>query len=223
MLDSEKSFILETYNKLHVWQGKNASINEKRSSMTLAAKYKKEWNKPTGTSISRIPEGTEDAMFRSYFEGFYANEQPPEFKQDITALANKQLKAASLLMGQLGSNYTVSVYWVKGHEIEGLEKIEDAYEMGKFFSGECYVVDVKGESHRYFIVWDGYNMPSPAHSKVTELITSQLCGGLLESNQSQSRVSACQEGEDFLQFFPNGFAVLMGQRKPMAELDEQLK
>lgn len=144
MLETEKSYILETYDKIYAWQGHKASINEKRSAMTLAAKYKKEWNKPAGTSISRIPEGIEDALFKSYFEGYYENEQPPEYKQDITELANKQLKAASLVMDQLGSNYTVSVYHVADHDCRELVKIEDAYEKGKFFAGDCYVVDVQG-------------------------------------------------------------------------------
>lgn len=191
--------------------------------MTLAAKYKKEWNKPHGTPITRIPEGIEDAMFRSYFEGFYTNEQPPDYKQDISELANKQLKAASLLMDQLGSNYTVTVYRAND-DFKSATKIEDPYEAGKFFRDNCYVIDVKSASHRYNIIWDGFAMPAHTYARVNEyIIQQQLSGGLLESNQSLSRVSACQEGEDFLQFFPKGFVVLNGKYKPMAELDESLK
>ncbi len=39
--------------------------------MTLAAKYKAEWKKPVGTTVTRLPEGTEDAIWMSFFEGYY--------------------------------------------------------------------------------------------------------------------------------------------------------
>ena len=174
MLMTDQSYILETYDKIHVWQGKNASINEKRSSMTIASKYKKEWNKPKGTPITRIPQGTEDAMFRSYFEGFYQNEQPPEFKQEISALANKQLKAASLLMDQLGANWTATVYRVND-DFKAATMIADDYEKGKFFRENCYIVDVKSSQHRYSIIWDGFSMPGDKHAKVRQIIIEQLC------------------------------------------------
>lgn len=62
---------MELYDVVYVWQGKNASILEKRSGMTLALKYKAELKKPKGTRITRIPEGTEDSLFISFFEGYY--------------------------------------------------------------------------------------------------------------------------------------------------------
>lgn len=43
-------------------------------SFNIANKKKKEWNKPKGTSITRVPEGLEDSLFISYFEGFYGGE-----------------------------------------------------------------------------------------------------------------------------------------------------
>ena len=55
MLDTKESFILELYNVVYVWQGHDANIQEKRCGVTLANKYTKEWKKPKGTQISRIP------------------------------------------------------------------------------------------------------------------------------------------------------------------------
>lgn len=71
MLESSDSYILEMYDKVYVWQGKHSSVNEKRAGMTLAAKYKAEWKKPVGTTVTRLPEGTEDALWMSFFEGYY--------------------------------------------------------------------------------------------------------------------------------------------------------
>jgi hypothetical protein len=69
MLDKNDTFILELYNKVYVWQGKDASTNEKHGCMKIATNKKKEWNKPQGTSITRVAQGVEDSLFLSYFEG----------------------------------------------------------------------------------------------------------------------------------------------------------
>ena len=39
--------------------------------MKIAKDFVKTNNKPAGTKISRIPQGTEDATFKSFFDGFY--------------------------------------------------------------------------------------------------------------------------------------------------------
>ena len=75
MLETSDTYILELYDKVYVWQGHKSSIMEKRAGMTLAAKYKVEWKKPAGTSITRLPEGTEDGLFMSFFEGYYENDK----------------------------------------------------------------------------------------------------------------------------------------------------
>lgn len=71
MLLEEDTFILELYSCIYVWQGKHSSTNEKHKSISIANKYKKEWNKPKGTTITRLPQGIEDTLFVSFFEGFY--------------------------------------------------------------------------------------------------------------------------------------------------------
>jgi hypothetical protein len=109
MLDSKETYILELYDVVYVWQGKHASTEEKRAGMTLANKYKVEWKKPKGTRITRIPEGTEDALFISYFEGYYQNavedfgkdngmDTTTTAKQDISKLVSKHQKAAQLVL-----------------------------------------------------------------------------------------------------------------------------
>jgi hypothetical protein len=74
MLKDEDTYILELYNKIYVWQGHNASTNEKHACMRIALEHKETMKKPHGTSISRIPQGVEDALFISFFEDFYGAE-----------------------------------------------------------------------------------------------------------------------------------------------------
>jgi hypothetical protein len=190
MLDSNDSFILELHDVVYVWQGKHASIQEKRSGVTLANKYKTEWNKPKGTRISRIAEGTEDSLFISYFEGYYQNvvedfgkgkgiDTSTTSTQQISKVANQHLKAASLMLTQLGKDYTVTVYLLEG--LTKPVKIEDPREHGKFFAEGVYVVDVQSQSHRYLICWCGPKLGGDQVAKTSEAM-DVLCNHELSSD-----------------------------------------
>jgi len=52
-------------------------------SLHIANKYKKEWNKPKGTKVMRIPQGIEDSLFISYFSGWYKNTETEYGKDKI--------------------------------------------------------------------------------------------------------------------------------------------
>jgi len=70
LIDSD-SYLLELYDQIYVWQGKDASTKEKYAGMKIAKDFAKKHNKPQGTKISRVPALTEDAIFKSFFTGFY--------------------------------------------------------------------------------------------------------------------------------------------------------
>ena len=46
--------------------------------MKIAKDFVKNNNKPKGTRISRMAQGTEDSTFKSFFDGFY-----PHLKEDF--------------------------------------------------------------------------------------------------------------------------------------------
>lgn len=151
MLDSSDSYILEMFDKVYVWQGKHSSTNEKRAGMTLAAKYKAEWKKPPGTTVTRLPEGTEDALWMSFFEGYYQNAKCdygmdkgldltiPEH-QDITKITAQHISAAQLMLTQLGPNHSVTTYFLDGGLLNPVKLA--ANEHGIFFSEGTYIVDI---------------------------------------------------------------------------------
>lgn len=198
MLLENDTFILEMYDKIYVWQGRHASTNEKHACMNIANKYRKEWKKPAGTTISRLPQGTEDALFLSYFEGFYANDAEDfgkgkdldlttSAKQDVSKLANKHMEAAKLVMDKLGSDFTVNVYVLEDNLMKPV-KIEDPAEHGKFFADNVYVVDVQGKEHRYMIVWQGPKLGGDDFARTAEAMDI-LCNHELGSDMSRSRIN----------------------------------
>lgn len=232
MLKDDDTFILELYDKVYVWQGKKASTKEKHMSMTIANNKKKEWNKPKGTSITRVPQGVEDALFMSYFEGFYKNEQEDmglgkdgidlktQKTQDISKIANQHMEAAKLMMDKLGNNYTLDIY----HLQDGLHNavLIDKHEHGYFFNEESYIIDFKGPEHRYMITWKGPVFVNQEHAVCSETM-NKLEGNELSSNTTRTEVQSCQEPEDLLQFFPNGFIIVNGPRRPLPEVNTAIK
>lgn len=70
MLDTNNVYILETHNKVQIWIGKEASLEEKKNSLVIGKGFVKKHNKPKGTRVLRIVEGTESQLFKSFFNGF---------------------------------------------------------------------------------------------------------------------------------------------------------
>ena len=70
-LSTYDTFLLELKNQIYVWVGKNSNLEEKKNGMQYAKNFIEQKGKPKNTRISRIPEGTEDTYFKSFFNGFY--------------------------------------------------------------------------------------------------------------------------------------------------------
>ena len=72
-LDDNDTYILELYDQVYVWQGDGASPKEKALGVKMAKDFITEKGKPPKTKIHRIPQGVEDATFKSFFENFYVS------------------------------------------------------------------------------------------------------------------------------------------------------
>jgi len=148
LIDSD-SYILELYNAVYIWQGKSSSTKEKYAGMKIAKDFVRNNNKPAGTSVSRLPQGTEDSTFKSFFDGFYAHikedfgdgPQTSSAAQDMSGVAAQQVKAKELMFDKLGplDQVTKTVYFVEA-DFHTLTPITDEREQGKFFAESCYVV-----------------------------------------------------------------------------------
>lgn len=159
MLDTTNVYILETYKQVSIWVGKDADLAEKKNALVIGKGFVEAHQKPKGTRVFRVVEGTEDQLFKSYFDGFSSGVEisPAEMDKNaekIAALAAKKQAVVAELLTKLGK-YTVKVYLCKdGNNVE----IPEA-EHGHFFQDEVYCIDVQGESHRYLIQWIGPRLP----------------------------------------------------------------
>jgi len=65
LLISDDVFILDTGAEVFAWIGKGASVDEKSKALSFAQDYLKNYNRPAYLPISRILEGSENAVFHA--------------------------------------------------------------------------------------------------------------------------------------------------------------
>jgi len=224
-LNDSDSYILELYDTVYIWQGKDSSKQEKYAGMKIAKDFVKTKGKPANTKISRLPQGTEDSNFKSFFDGFYPHlkedfgNDPLAAKssssQDMSALASQQVKAKQLMFDQLGpiNQVVKTVYFVES-DFHTLTQVTDPREQGFFFAESCYVIHLKSSQHEYFINWIG---PKTGSAEIAKMSTAQdtLCGGVFTNHMTRMRVRKGHEDEGLLAFFPDGFVILDEQRVSM--------
>jgi advillin len=115
MLKSDNVYILETFRQVDIWIGKDADLAEKKNSLAIGKGFVQAHEKPKGTRVYRIVEGTENQLFKSYFDNFV---KPLELGADdntndkIAAVAEKKRIISDNLLSQLGK-YTTKVYLCK--------------------------------------------------------------------------------------------------------------
>ena len=85
--------------------------------MSIAKNFIKEQNLNPKMRVSRLPEGIEDARFKSYFRGWYkpliqdfGEDKSVHDDQDMKKLAQKAEKAKELVLEKVGANPTVSLW-----------------------------------------------------------------------------------------------------------------
>ena len=73
--------------------------------------------------------------------------------QDISKVANQNIKAAALMLDKLGKDWKKDVYRIEG--MKTLVKVYIEHDIAYFFSEEIYVVDIQSSLHRYMVCWMG--------------------------------------------------------------------
>jgi len=216
-LDTNDTFILELHKQIYIWIGKNANVEEKKNALVIGKGFVQKNNKPKGTRVTRIVENAEDVHFKSFFNGFYpiakreyGNEATTQH-QDLQALANKKREQLQNLLNNLGK-HTVKVYLI-GDDRAAPEEIPES-EYGHFFKDNTYMIDVKGEKHRFIIQWFGPRHPSEVQSAYRKY-ADQLTEGIHSSDITRLTVLQGHEDDSLLTFFPAGFVIHEGARQPV--------
>ena len=134
-------------NKLIRMKNKNA--------FKIAKRFKEQNEKPKGTSIVKVPEFGEDAVFKSFFVDFYClrginlDSEVSAHTQMEEIFINKQSSNFDINTGPAKS---ITTYVVENEELVQLPDEEH----GHFYEDNIYIIDAHdSNSRRFLYLWVG--------------------------------------------------------------------
>ncbi|XP_047307891.1 villin-1 [Impatiens glandulifera] len=204
MLISDKCYMLDGYTSLFIWMGKNTSITERKSSISIIEEFVRSQGRSTVTNTVFLTEGSETTLFRSYFKSWPQTIETrlyeegrgkvaALFKQngyDVKELPEEQFELL------IDCNGTLKVWHVDGDDevtlLTGLEQ-------KRLYSGDCYIVQYTYNGNRgeenLFYTWIG-------QSSVTEDRDNAIAHtqAIVNSIKGDPVLAQIFEGKEPLQF-----------------------
>lgn len=163
MLDSNKCYMLNCGAENFVWMGRNTSITERKTSISVIEDFLRNQGRSTATHLTFLTEGLETSIFRSYFESWPQVEPKlyEEGRGKVAAIFKhqgydvKELPDEEDCQPYINCQGKLKVWRVNGDELI-LVPVE---EQTKLFSGDCYIVQYTyagdGRDENLFYAWLG--------------------------------------------------------------------
>ncbi|OVA02671.1 Villin headpiece [Macleaya cordata] len=165
MLSSDKCYMLDCETKNFVWMGRRTSITERKSSISALEVILNSQDRSTGNHIIFLTEGSETAIFKSYFDGWPQTvglNLYEEGRGKVAAMFKQQGYDVKELPEDDSEPFidctgTLKVWRVNENEVSLVPVVEQA----KLFSGDCYIVQYTypgdGKDEDLFYAWLGHN------------------------------------------------------------------
>ncbi|XP_066392021.1 villin-2-like isoform X2 [Miscanthus floridulus] len=174
ILENTKCFLLDCGAELFVWIGRVTQVEERKAASAAVEKFIIKENRPKTTRITQVIQGYENHTFKSKFESWPVSStagsaSTEEGRVKVTALLKQKgvdvkgiTKTSAPVNDEvpplLDGGGKLEVWCINGSVKAALPKEE----LGKFYSGDCYVVlytyhssDKKEEF--YLTYWIGKN------------------------------------------------------------------
>lgn len=164
-LENNKCYLLDCGAEVFVWVGRVTQLEERKAAIQTAEEYLVSQNRPKATRVTRIIQGYETHSFKSNFDSWPSGSAPApeEGRGKVAALLKQQgagVKGASKsapvieeVPPLLEEGGKLEVWRINGSAKTPVPK-ED---IGKFYSGDCYVVLYNYHSHErrddYYLCW----------------------------------------------------------------------
>ncbi|KAH0692782.1 hypothetical protein KY285_019879 [Solanum tuberosum] len=164
-LENNKCYLLDCGAEVFVWIGRVTQLEERKAAIQTAEEYLVSENRPKATHVTRVIQGYETHSFKSNFDSWPSGSAPApeEGRGKVAALLKQQgagVKGASKsapvieeVPPLLEEGGKLEVWRINGSAKTPVPK-ED---IGKFYSGDCYVVLYNYHSHErrddYYLCW----------------------------------------------------------------------
>ncbi|XP_028103644.1 villin-1 [Camellia sinensis] len=203
MLDSNKCYMLDCDAELFAWMGRNTSITERKTSISAVEDFVRSQGRSVGTHLTFLTEGSETALFRSYFDSWPTVEPKlyEEGRGKVAAIFKQHGYDVKELPDEdcqpfIDCNGTLKVWRVNGDEVSLVRAAEQA----KLYSGDCYIVQYayagSGREENLFYAWLGCR--SAMEDKADAI---SHMNAIINSTKGDPVLAQIVEGKEPVQFF----------------------
>ncbi|XP_051138716.1 villin-2-like [Andrographis paniculata] len=212
ILENNKCYLLDCGAEVFVWVGRVTQVDERKAAMQAAEEFLSSLNRPKSTHITRLIQGYEIHSFKSKFDSWPSGSAPvaEEGRGKVAALLKQQG------VGMKGANKTAAVVEEVPPLLEGGGKIEVWHvddgaktpvpheDIGKFYSGDCYIVLYTYHSHErrddhYLCYWIGKDSVEEDQTEAAKLATTMY--NSLKGRPVLGRVYQEKEPPQFVAIF----------------------
>ncbi|KAL4558345.1 hypothetical protein LXL04_036544 [Taraxacum kok-saghyz] len=204
MLESNKCYMLDGDTQIFVWMGKTTHLSERKTSISSAEDFLRAQERPVNTHLAFLTEGSETAIFKSYFDDWPRTVAPKlyeegrgkvaaMFKQtgyDVEEIPDEDEKS------YIDCNGTLKVWRVNSGKLSPVPVVEQR----KLYSGDCYTVQyiysANGREERLFYIWLGDKSTMEDREDVVSLTSN-----LVDSTKFEPVLGRIVESKEPTQFF----------------------
>ncbi|XP_042447003.1 villin-2-like [Zingiber officinale] len=215
MLENYKCYLLDCGDEVFVWVGRVTQIEERKAASKTAEDFIASQNRPKTTRITQVIQGYEPLSFKSNFESWPAGNAAgassgEEGRGKVAALLKQQgvdLKGVSKgsptieeAVPLLESGGKLEVWRING----SAKNIVPKEEIGKFYSGDCYIVlytyHSSDKKEDYFLTcWIGKDSIQDDQIMATRLANTMWSS--LKGRPVQGRIFQGKEPPQFIALF----------------------
>ncbi|XP_022847678.1 villin-3-like [Olea europaea var. sylvestris] len=212
-LENNKCYLLDCGAEVFVWVGRVTQVEERKVAIQAAEDFVASQNRPKSTHVIRLIQGYETHSFKSNFDSWPSGSAPSvaeEGRGKVAALLKQQG------VGVKGASKSATVNEEVPPLLEGGGKIEvwringsaktpvPVEDIGKFFSGDCYVVLYTYHSNDrkedyYLCCWIGKDSIED-DQKIAARLATTMCNSM-KGRPVQGRILQGKEPPQFIAIF----------------------
>ncbi|KAL8125476.1 villin-3-like isoform X1 [Apium graveolens] len=230
-LENKKCFLLDCGAEVFVWIGRLTKVEDRKAAIKSAEDYIASQNRPKSTYVARLIQGHETNVFKAKFDSWASSSAPSapeEGRGKVAAFLKKQGVAVK------GASKSAPVKSAPVNEVppllEGGGKTEVWHingsaknpvleeDIGKFYSGDCYIVLYIYHNHHhdkredyYLCYWIGKDSVEEDQKNAAQLIGTMSKS--LKGRPVQGRIYQGKEPPQFISIFQH-IVVLKGGISP---------
>ncbi|MFS7953504.1 putative villin headpiece, villin/Gelsolin, ADF-H/Gelsolin-like domain superfamily [Helianthus anomalus] len=204
MLESNKCYMLDGEIQMFVWMGRITSLTERKTSISAAEDFLRAQERPVNTHVAFLTEGSETAIFKSYFDDWPQTVAPKlyeEGREKVAAMFKQKGYDVEELPDeydkpQIDCNGTLKVWRVNNGKLSPVPVVDQR----KLYSGDCYTVQyiysADGREERLYYIWLGNKSCAEDRDDAVSLTSV-----IIDSTKAEPVLARIVENKEPSQFF----------------------